>query len=194
MLPRVDRVSNSTSHPVNRAALLAPISHGDLVLTQPEESDRAELAAACAADTEVWNYFPSDWGPAGFDATFDAMLPDDQRCPFILRLDGEVVGMSGYVNLALGRETVEIGNTYIIPRLRGGPFNRRVKALLLDRAFSCNIRRVEFRIDERNARSQAAVRKLGAVKEGVLRAERVTWTGHVRDTGIFSILAEEWRG
>jgi RimJ/RimL family protein N-acetyltransferase len=176
----------------NRAELLAPISDGDLVLVQPIEADRAELRAACAADTEVWAFFPSDWGPTGFDSTFDAMLPDDTRCPFVIRLDGAVVGMSGYINFALGRDTVEIGNTYILPTLRGGPFNRRVKGLLLARAFACGIRRVEFRIDERNARSQAAVLKLGAIKEGVLRAERVTWTGHVRDTGLFSLLAGEW--
>jgi RimJ/RimL family protein N-acetyltransferase len=175
-----------------RDRLLAPIEDGDLVLTQPIEADRAYLAAACAADPDVWAFFPSDWGPAGFDATFDAMLPDDTRCPFVIRLNGAVVGMSGYINFALGRETVEIGNTYILPSLRGGVFNVRVKHLLLNRAFACGIRRVEFRVDERNARSQAAVLKLGAVKEGVLRAERVTWTGHVRDTGIFSLLADEW--
>ncbi len=177
----------------NRAELLAPIEDGELILTQPVEGDRRPLAMACAEDTEIWPFFPSDWGPSGFDATFDAMLADDQRCPFVIRFNHEVVGMSGYVNLALGRETVEIGNTYILPRLRGGPFNGRVKHLLLSRAFDCGIRRVEFRVDERNARSQAAVLKLGATKEGVLRAERVTWTGHVRDTGLFSLLRDEWR-
>ncbi len=178
--------------PVHRDALLAPIVDGDLVLTQPVEADRADLRAACAADTQVWAFFPSDWGPAGFDATFGAMLLDDTRCPFVTRLNGAVVGMSGFINFTLGRETVEIGNTYILPSLRGGAFNRRVKHLLLTRAFACGIRRVEFRIDERNARSQAAVLRLGATKEGVLRAERVTWTGHVRDTGLFSVLATEW--
>ncbi len=173
-------------------ALLAPMDDGDLVLTQPVEADRAALRDACAADLAVWAFFPSDWGPAGFDETFSSMLADENRCPFVIRLNGEVVGMSGYVNFAIARETVEIGNTYILPSLRGGPFNQRVKDLLLTRAFASGIRRVEFRIDERNARSQAAVLKLGAVKEGVLRAERVTWTGHVRDTGLFSLLACEW--
>jgi RimJ/RimL family protein N-acetyltransferase len=65
---------------------------------------------------------------------------------------------------------------------------------MLAHAFASGIRRIEFRIDERNARSQAAVRKIGATKEGVLRAERITWTGHVRDTGLFSILGDEWQG
>ena len=63
---------------------------------------------------------------------------------------------------------------------------------MLARAFDCGIRRVEFRVDRRNGRSQAAMKKLGAVREGVLRADRITWTGHVRDTVLFAILKDEW--
>lgn len=51
---------------------------------------------------------------------------------------------------------------------------------------------MEFRVDARNARSQAAVLKLGAVREGMLRQHLVTWTGHVRDSVVFSILRDEW--
>jgi RimJ/RimL family protein N-acetyltransferase len=64
--------------------------------------------------------------------------------------------------------------------------------MMLARAFDCGIRRVEFRVDRRNARSQAAMKKLGAVREGVIRADRITWTGHVRDTVLFAILKGEW--
>ncbi len=63
---------------------------------------------------------------------------------------------------------------------------------MLRRAFDCAIRRVEFRVDARNGRSQAAMKKLGAVREGLLRADRITWTGHVRDTVLFAILKNEW--
>ncbi len=63
---------------------------------------------------------------------------------------------------------------------------------MLSRAFLAGIRRVEFRVDSRNARSQAAMTKYGAVREGALRADRITWTGHVRDTVLFSILRSEW--
>ena len=63
---------------------------------------------------------------------------------------------------------------------------------MLRRSFDCGIRRVEFRVDSRNGRSQAAMKKLGAVREGVLRADRITWNGHVRDTVLFSILRHEW--
>jgi RimJ/RimL family protein N-acetyltransferase len=63
---------------------------------------------------------------------------------------------------------------------------------MLGDAFDSGARRVVFRVDALNARSRAAVGKLGAVQEGILRQDRVTWTGRVRDTVIFSILADEW--
>jgi RimJ/RimL family protein N-acetyltransferase len=64
--------------------------------------------------------------------------------------------------------------------------------MMLRRAFASGIRRVESRVDRRNARSQAAMKKLGAVREGVLRADRITWTGHVRDTVLFAVLKDEY--
>ena len=100
--------------------------------------------------------------------------------------------MSCFINPDAKRGTVEIGNTYYRPKFRGTGFNRRVKAMMLGRAFDSGIRRVEFRVDRRNARSQAAMAKLGAVREGVMRADRITWTGHVRDTVLFAILKDEW--
>jgi RimJ/RimL family protein N-acetyltransferase len=51
---------------------------------------------------------------------------------------------------------------------------------------------VQLNVDAINARSRAAVRKLGAVQEGVLRQDRICWTGRIRDTVVFSILADEW--
>jgi len=64
--------------------------------------------------------------------------------------------------------------------------------LMLDHAFHCGAARVQFKVDTRNARSQAAVAKLGAVREGVLRRDRLTWTGYIRDIVVFSILDHEW--
>jgi RimJ/RimL family protein N-acetyltransferase len=100
--------------------------------------------------------------------------------------------MSAYLGIDSARGVLEIGNTYYVPRLRGTGFNLRVKDLMIRRAFDCGFRRIEFRVDARNKRSQAAMAKIGGVREGVLRADRITWTGHVRDTVLFSILAGEW--
>jgi len=173
-------------------ALLAPLEDGEIRLEQLAEVHREGLRAACAADSEIWSIYPTNMSGAGFDPVFDAIRANPDRRPFALIVDGSVIGMSGYLNFALDRQALEIGGTFMAPATRGTGLNARIKKLLLDRAFGCGIRRVEFRVDERNARSQAAVMKLGAVKEGVLRAERITWNGHVRDTGVFSILAGEW--
>ena len=109
------------------------------------------------------------------------------------RNNGDIlVGMSAFINQKPAFQTLEIGNTYLVPAMRGTGFNRRLKRLMIDHAFACGYRRIEFRIDDRNARSKAAVAKLGAHFEGIIRAERITWNGHVRDTALFSILAGEW--
>ena len=157
------------------------------------EAHREGLRAACAADADIWSIYSSNFGPDDFDAAFGALIGHHLRMPYAIMLGGAVVGMTAWLRPDWTAQTVEMGNSYIQPDARGTGLNGRIKQLMLDHAFAVGIRRVEFRIDERNGRSQAAARKLGAVKEGVLRAERVTWTGHVRDTGLFSILAEEWR-
>jgi RimJ/RimL family protein N-acetyltransferase len=88
---------------------------------------------------------------------------------------------------------LEIGLTYLVPAARGTGVNRRFKDLLLDHAFASGFSRVEFRVDGRNARSQAAMSKLGAVREGTLRKDVPIWNGYVRDTVVYSILRDEWR-
>ena len=111
---------------------------------------------------------------------------------FAILSGGRLVGISCYINVDEQRGALEIGNTYYVPAMRGTGLNRVVKDLMIGRAIACGFRRIEFKVDSRNARSQAAMAKLGAVREGVIRADRVTWTGHVRDTVLFSILASEW--
>lgn len=87
---------------------------------------------------------------------------------------------------------MEIGGTYYRPDRRGGTVNPAAKHLLLDHAFASGAHRVRFNVDAINSRSRAAMLKLGAVQEGILRQDRVCWTGRVRDTVVFSVLAEEW--
>jgi RimJ/RimL family protein N-acetyltransferase len=106
--------------------------------------------------------------------------------------DGEVVGMSSYLNIDRANAVTEIGGTYYRPDVRGGAVNPAAKRLLLTHAFDGGARRVQFKVDALNARSRAAVLRLGAAQEGILRQDRVTWTGRIRDTAVFSILAEEW--
>lgn len=179
-------------------ALMAPMEDaawagGHIRLEPVAPEHREGIRACCDPADPIWEIYPVNLAGAQFDAAFDAITSNPARHFFAVLCDGQVVGMTSYLNLALDRQTLEIGGTFMAPAVRGNGINGRVKRLVLDRAFASGIRRVEFRIDERNGRSQAAVAKLGAVKEGVLRAERITWTGHVRDTGVWSLLADEWR-
>jgi RimJ/RimL family protein N-acetyltransferase len=177
---------------LNDGALGSTFAEGALRLELLVETHRDALKRACAEDLAIWPIYSISYDPAHFDASFDALVAKPNAHPFAILLDDSLVGMSAYLGIEPERGVLEIGNTYYVPRLRGTGFNRRVKNLMLRRAFACGFRRVEFRVDARNGRSQAAVAKLGAVREAVLRADRITWTGHVRDTVLFSILAEEW--
>lgn len=172
-------------------ALEAPMTGEGCSAEPMSEAHREPLRSACAEDRDIFQLWMLDFGPDGFDRSFDriAGLPWHR---FVLFEGDELAGMSCFINPDQERGVVEIGNTFYRPKFRGTGFNRRVKAIMLERAFDCGIRRVELRVDRRNARSQAACRKLGAVQEGVLRADRITWTGHVRDTVLFSILRDEW--
>ncbi len=176
--------------------LAAPIAGYGIRAKPMIEAHRAALRAACAEEREIWEIYASNFGADGFDAAFDKImaLPWVRFLLFVETEDGtdQLVGMSCFLNIDRDRGVMEIGNTYYRPAFRGTGFNRRAKDLLLKRAFDAGYRRVEFRVDARNARSQAAMAKLGAVREGVMRADRITWTGHVRDTILFSILRDEW--
>jgi RimJ/RimL family protein N-acetyltransferase len=165
---------------------------------QFSEKFREPLRAACAEDGEIWQIYANNFGPDGFDDSITRYTSNPNNRTFVLfaknsqRRD-ELAGMSSFLGIDPSRQVLEIGGTYYRPHLRGTGFNRGVKDMMLKRAFDSGIRRVEFRVDRRNLRSQAAMKKIGAVREGVLRADRITWTGHVRDTVLFAILKDEFQ-
>jgi N-acetyltransferase len=109
--------------------------------------------------------------------------------------DGEVRGTTRFYDLAPGPGRVEIGATFYGREWWGGPTNPACKLLLLRHAFEeWGLRRVALRADSRNARSCAAIQRLGARPEGVLRKHRVAADGTVGDTAYFSIVDDEWPG
>lgn len=166
---------------------------GEIRLEPLAEAHRAALKAACALDPDIWPIYAISYDPDHFDVSFDALRARPSGRAFAIFKGDILIGMSCYLGVDEGRRVLEIGNTYYAPELRGTGLNRAVKELMIGRAVACGFRRIEFRVDARNGRSQAALAKVGAVREGVMRAERITWTGHVRDTVLFSILAKDWR-
>ena len=157
-----------------------------------EGRHRDALRAACAEDLDIWQIYSTNFGPEDFDRSIDLLAGHRRNRTFVL-FDGEaLVGMSSFLGIDEQRQVVEIGSTYYRPAFRATGFNARAKDMMMRHAFDRGYRRIEFRVDGRNTRSQAAMKKLGAVREGVMRADRITWNGHVRDTVLFAILKDEW--
>jgi RimJ/RimL family protein N-acetyltransferase len=160
------------------------------------EGHREGLRFACEADTEIWTQlYPFSWAGEHFDPTWAKLMKDQAEGstqPYAVMAEGEVVGITTFYAIEQANSVLELGGTYYRPDQRGGAVNPAAKRLMMGHAFACGARRVVYRVDALNKRSQAAVLKLGAVQEGVLRQDRVTWTGRIRDTVIFSILDGEW--
>jgi RimJ/RimL family protein N-acetyltransferase len=173
-------------------SLAAPMI-GDRCQALPfAEEWRAPLRDACAEDRDIWAIYSLSFDADHFDASIDRFAANPANRVFVLFDGDRLAGMSSFLGIDDDRQALEIGGTYYRPALRGTGYNLRAKDMMLRRAFSCGFRRIEFRVDACNQRSQAAMAKLGAVREGVLRQDRITWTGHMRDTVLFSRLADEW--
>jgi len=111
----------------------------------------------------------------------------------ILTGTGEPAGVSGYLDIRPDHRGIEIGRTWIGKAHQGSRVNPESKLLLFRHAFeTLGALRVQLKTDLRNIQSQRAIEKLGAVREGVLRRYQIRSNGEVRDTVIYSVLAEEW--
>ncbi len=179
------------------AALSIPLAEGDVRLDLLADRHVEPLRAACQRDPDIWDIYPVSWQGAHFDvalAATQAAQRDKGWVRYAVLHRGEVVGLTCYIAPDSANHALEIGSTYIQPSARGTGLNRVMKRLMIGHAFACGFTRIEWRVDTRNQRSMAAVRKLGAVHEGTLRKNRVTWTGYVRDTAIFGLLREDWTG
>lgn len=154
------------------------------------------LRKACAADPDIWhNLYPYSMLDEHFDPNFQSFI--DRAAaglmqPYAVMVSGQCMGITCYYALDRANRVLEIGGTYYHPAMRGGNVNPAAKKLMLARAFDHGARRAVFRVDALNNRSRAAVLKLGAVQEGMMREDQITWTGRLRTTVIFSILDREW--
>jgi RimJ/RimL family protein N-acetyltransferase len=126
-----------------------------------------------------------------------AQRSSGRQFPFAVRrlADQAVVGSTSYLDAVPRHRRVEIGSTWYTPDVWGTQVNPECKLLLLAHAFEVlGMNRVALCTDALNARSQAAIEKLGAVKEGVLRSHMVTQGGRVRDSVLYSIVLGDWPG
>lgn len=157
-------------------------------------ADLRAMAEGLGQRIETWPYYnpPSDWIGAWL-ANIDARTADGLLIPFrISRPDGRFAGISTYLGPDAISRNVEIGMTMYTADAQGAEVNPATKRLLLGHAFDQGAQRVQINVDERNKRSQAAVKKLGAMQEGLLRNNRLLPNGYLRSTAVFSIIASEW--
>jgi len=160
-----------------------------------DERHHAELIVA-AADPTIWTYMPLDMSN-GFAAQLpwfvQEMAKGTQMTFAVRRLsDGAIVGSTSYLAITPRDAKVEIGATWYVAGAQATAVNPEAKYLLLENAFASGYSRVELKTDSKNARSRAALKKLGATEEGTLRAHMWVPQGYFRDTVYFSILAAEW--
>jgi RimJ/RimL family protein N-acetyltransferase len=162
------------------------------------EADAEALFAALDHD-EVWAAGYSG-GPSGRPTDADEwrrrikQALEDDRAMFVVR-DGEgrVVGTTSLGDTVVEHERTHIGWTAYSPAVWGTEVNPECKLLLLTHAFDeCGFGRVKIQTDVINERSQAAIAKLGAVREGVLRRHMVRPDGTTRDTVVFAITLDDW--
>jgi len=160
----------------------------------------ADLWSAFSLDPSIWSWLildPPD-SPAAMQSIVSDALEAQARgdeIPFaqIEVASGKAVGGTRYLNISRRDRGLEIGNTWIGRPWQRTAINTEAKYLLLRHAFEdLGAVRVQFKTDLRNLASQAAIERLGAVKEGVLRKVVLVRGGHYRDSVFYSILAEEW--
>lgn len=170
---------------------------GRFVTLEPMEArHHADLLKAAESDPAIWKYIPVD-PRTTFASRLPWMVKENEAgrlMTFVVRriADMAVVGSTSYLAIQPADARVEIGFTWYVADAQGGPVNPECKYLLLANAFTAHYNRVEFKTDAKNARSRAALKKLGATEEGTLRGHMWMPQGYFRDSVYFSILAPEW--
>lgn len=176
----------------------APVLENAWVRLEPASEElREAVRAAISLDETAWSIMVTsaygDASDAWWDSRLRHMAAGGGPCYAVRRkADGRIVGTTSLHDLVPEHRRVELGSTFFHPDARGGSVNPASKRLLLGHAFDSGIVRVEIITDAINPRSQAAIAKLGATREGVLRRHKTTWTGRVRDTVMFSITDHDW--
>jgi len=177
---------------------LRPILMGGRVRLEPLAEAHRDGLARAADHPQIWAHMPIDASGAGFKRWFDRSLDlalAGREAVWAVRTLGDdaLVGSTRYLAIEPEHRRLEIGHTWYEPGQWGGAVNPACKLALLRYAFeTLRFNRVEFKTDNRNLRSQTAIAKLGAVREGVFRAHMVRRDGSLRDSVYFSIVANEW--
>lgn len=181
------------------ASLEPPILTGEHVELRPLDSSDRQALLDAAADGQLWNLKVTVVpGPETIDAYVDTALQGRSAgtvMPFAIvdRASGRVIGSTRFWKIDRKNRKLEIGHTWLSESAQRTRANTEAKWLLLGYAFDVlHCVRVQFTTDELNEKSRAAILRLGAKQEGIVRHERIMPDGRKRNSVRFSIIDDEW--
>ncbi|CAH1057486.1 hypothetical protein PAECIP111894_03644 [Paenibacillus pseudetheri] len=175
------------------------ILEGNTVKLVPMDESHVEGLARVLRNPNIWEFtwrkITSDEQVQDLITTAFANQNNESQIPFVIieKATGQIVGTTRIMHPDLVHLHAEIGCTWISPEYWRTSVNTEAKSLLLHYCFEeLKLIRVEFTVVKTNLRSQRAVERLGAVKEGILRQHRIRSDGSIHDNVVFSILDKEW--
>lgn len=163
---------------------------GRLVTLEPLAAEHEDGLRTAAADERIWRWMLT----RDVDRWIaDALSAGEDRQPFAVLKDGEVVGSTSYMSLAPEHRRVEVGNTWLNPSAWGTGANTECKYLLLRHAFDeAGCLRVEFKTDAKNERARAALAAIPAEFEGIHRRHMLARGGERRDSAWYAVIVDDW--
>ncbi len=174
---------------------------GRHVRLEPPADRHVDQLLSAGKAREIWTFLP--YGPFESRAdwiewlrTLSERTRRGEALPFVtIRLsDEQTVGMTSYLYISRPDHSLEIGGTWLMPEAQRSAVNTESKYLLLRHAFeTLGCIRVQLKTDSRNVKSQRAIERLGAKKEGVLRKHMIVKNGYQRDSVIYSVIDTEWQ-
>ena len=174
-----------------------PTLKGRHVTLRPLTRDDGPALVEVARTDDLWNLFYASVAKLkNVDAFMDDTFTDQAHgrvIPFAVLAGGKVVGTTRYLRVSEKHRRLEIGGTFYATAVQRTGVNTEAKLLLLGHAFDVlGCQCVQIRTDALNLRSQAAIERLGAKRDGVLRGHQIMADGRLRDSVVYSILDREW--
>lgn len=168
---------------------------GERVLLEPLSLEHASLWQL-HHQLDIYEHMstggPSDGSLEGYQTFIQSLLDDPDRYTYAIRVGQDFAGRISVLNYSQVNRSMEIG-TLLVGAYHGTFVNPESKYLLLKLAFEAlDLIRVQFKVDARNLRSQRAIEKMGAVREGVFRHYQVVQGGYLRDSVIYSLIPDDW--
>jgi len=176
------------------------VLNGKLIRLEPLVEEHIEQLAEVGIDERIWGLMlygqmqnQEDLGEWVRELLRRQSRGTDLPFTVFLQRNGKAVGCTRFMDIRPEHRSVEIGGTWYGVEYQGSGINIEAKYLLLQHAFeTLGCVRVQLKTDTRNLRSQRAIERIGAVREGVLRDHLILPDGYIRSSVIYSILAAEW--